>query len=171
MSSISKFFSNYWMYIAILLVVVFIILVLTKVINFSPTTKSSSTTPKKDSKLSTSCQDKKKKSCQGLIENLIKIKKTDPNYQETLQKCLDTKTMNPFGCPTEGRVDFNDYCQAYNKMIGQEICNKNNPNFYFNTSFVKDFWNQSYKCAQNSNDLNQYSECFRNIDSTTWFDN
>ena len=133
MTNISKFFSNYWLYILLLLVVVFIVLLFTKVINFEPetTTKQSLKTTKKDSKLSAACQEKKNKSCQGLIENLLKIKKTDSDYEETLQKCLDTKTMNPLGCPTQGRVDFNDYCKAINKIRGQDSCNKNNPNFYF----------------------------------------
>ena len=43
MTNISKFFSNYWLYILLLLVVIFIVLLFTKVIKLEPetTTKQS----------------------------------------------------------------------------------------------------------------------------------
>lgn len=91
---------------------------------------------------------------------VIKIKNplynSDLNCQQVQVKvCLDSTTMIPFGCLVKKRVDFDDYCDSYNKLFNSKSCNKNNTNFYLNTNPVVDYWNQTYDCLKKSKGLHQ----------------
>ena len=77
-----------------------------------------------------------------------------------LDQCMTSKTMNPFGCITDNRVKFNDYCKEYNtKKFLTNSCNS----YYLKSSPKENYWNNNYNCLKTSNSMDLYGKCLASI--------